>query len=715
MTDVFNINLRYVPDGTLEVHEFLSDGVEDIVSLSGDLAALDFNVENSQALSIIKPYIQRLSIFKAFAFYLLPDQFNFEMAFCHPVEEKADVEQDVSAHIAHGTFAWALNNPNPTTIYGPVTGAPQVMLPIATRRRIHGMFIGIANDDGNNNGISLNLLRVILSLVASRFDNHELTRQMQNQNKLLEVQVQKRTKELERAKEKAEAVSKSRSEFLANMSHEIRTPMNGVLGTLELLRLTALDEKQSNYIEMAYQSGDYLLRLLNDILDLSKYEAGKINIENNSFNLHMAINGVIDMFSSQSTAKGVGLAANYTDGVPEWVSADNTRLLQVLINLVGNALKFTNVGFVTINVSVVEKCDRNYAIRFAVEDSGIGISADAQKRIFNSFEQADSSTTRKYGGTGLGLSLSQRLIGLMGGEIGVESKEGEGSVFWFTINLNKVDEPVEKIEQSDQAEVLLSFSGQNGGGRVLVVEDNPVNQQITKGMLESFGLQVDVVNHGGEVLSALGAQPYDIVLMDVHMPVVNGYEATRLLRNSSFKDIPVIALTADVMKDDIDACFLSGMNDYLCKPISIRLLNKMLAKWLSVSHGMHANTRGKHNKVISRHEVAVDSPILEGLRSSIGNEALKNVLGVFLEDSPPRIELIHDAFIRLDYEALRAVAHALKGGCAMIGANELSSVCAKLEEKGRNSDANDIDKLLDDVDRLFVDVGSVVRRIILDL
>lgn len=710
MNDVYNINLRYVPDGTLEVHEYLADGVEDIVSLSGDLAALDFNVDNAQALSIIKSYIQRLKIFKVFAFYLLPDQLNFELTFCHPEDRVNVIEQDVIEHISHGTFAWALNNPNPTTIYGPVSGLPQVLLPIATRRRIHGMFVGVADEDEKINGISLNLLRVVLSLVANRFDNHELTQRMQNQNKLLEVQVQKRTIELERAKEKAEAISKSRSEFLANMSHEIRTPMNGVLGTLELLRLTNPDNKQSRYIEMAYQSGDYLLKLLNDILDLSKFDAGKVRLDNIDFDLRMAVTGVIDMFANRSASKGIDLDTFIADDVPAWITADNTRLLQILINLVGNSLKFTEHGYVHININVQERAEENIILRFEVKDTGIGIGNEAQKRIFDSFEQADSSTTREYGGTGLGLSLSQRLVGLMGGEIGVESEEGEGSTFWFTLKITEA--MPQSVSPDMNNDNQLPDVDLHGRGRILIVEDNSVNQLITRGMVESFGLQAEVINHGGEVLGALESEEFDLVLMDVHMPVLNGYEATRLLRNSDFRDLPVIALTADVLKDDVDECFASGMDDYLAKPISINALKDMLAKWLNLSADEVAYIREESDSVIAAGGCVLNPSTLENLRASIGDDVLKNVLSLFSEDSLPRLVAMHNAFIATDHEALRSASHSLKGSSAMIGADSLFSICAALEEKGRLAVQDNVEQLLDDAEQALDAVINEIQQVI---
>jgi len=399
------------------------------------------------------------------------------------------------------------------------------------------------------------------------------------------------------AKEAAEAASVSKSQFLANMSHEIRTPMNGVIGFLELLqRQENMGDPQKKYIAMALRSGETLLQLINDILDLSKIEAGKMEIAVTELNLISLVEEVANFFSDQAHRKGIELTVHIEKDVPSTLRGDPVRLRQVLVNLLGNALKFTRQGEISIHVSLAEEEEQSALFRFEVRDTGIGIAPDARLRIFKAFAQADGSTTRQYGGTGLGLAIADQLVSMMGGEIEVESVPGEGSTFRFTARLEKQDNVPASLgdrmlpgaqEEGESSDVPVN-NGKFSAFRVLLAEDNPVNQALGTAMLEYFGCRTDVAEDGLEALEALTAERYDLILMDCQMPRMDGYEATREIRKrespgtgeSGSRRIPIVALTAHALEGDREICLKAGMDDYLSKPYKSDELYSVLARWL---------------------------------------------------------------------------------------------------------------------------------------
>ncbi len=403
--------------------------------------------------------------------------------------------------------------------------------------------------------------------------------ELENMNKELthEIELVKRMeKELKQAKDRAEEMSRTKGEFLANMSHEIRTPMNGVIGTLQLLSDTKLGNTQSEYVNTAYKSAHSLLTILNDILDLSKIEAGKLNIENISLDLRDIVNDLITLHTMTAEEKCVQLYAEIDDQIPEFVVGDPTRIRQVLANLVSNALKFTDKGHVLVRLSIPSSDDAQATIRFEVEDTGIGIRSDIKHKLFQEFTQADGSTTRKYGGTGLGLAIVRQLVEMMHGQFGVDSIEGIGSTFWFTLPLDIGSEHVSKKPKEVDIETRERLRG-----RVLLVEDNQINQMVAQKMLEKFGLDYVLASDGQEALDLLETEDIDVVLMDCQMPVLDGFEATRRLRKQSrFLSLPVIAMTANVMEGDRERCIEAGMNDYIGKPISVTGLKSVLGRWL---------------------------------------------------------------------------------------------------------------------------------------
>ncbi|NJD39703.1 MAG: response regulator [Geobacter sp.] len=407
-----------------------------------------------------------------------------------------------------------------------------------------------------------------------------------HRNRLSEL-VEQRTQELNRARLNAEAANRAKSRFLATMSHEIRTPMNGVLGMLALLQGSGLSDEQQGYVGQAAASGRSLVKLLDDILDISRIEAEKMELICAGFALQPLIEQTISLLSSQAQDKGLRLSATIDQAIPVHLKGDAGRLRQILINLISNGIKFTHQGSVAVQGRLESRHDNQVLLCFEVCDTGIGIPLEKQEVIFEPFTQVDDSPTRSYGGTGLGLAICRQLVQLMQGTITVKSSPGSGSIFRFTVRLEAADGPVP--QQTD----LLTTSKETGAAddvrhsghyRILLAEDELTNQTVTRKILMKAGYLVDVANNGQEALLALEQHDYDLVLMDCMMPVLNGYEATAFIRDPASKvcnhAVPIIALTANAMKEDHDVCLAAGMDDYHAKPIEYPQLLAQLEKWL---------------------------------------------------------------------------------------------------------------------------------------
>ncbi|MGE4244296.1 PAS domain S-box protein [Ramlibacter sp.] len=382
--------------------------------------------------------------------------------------------------------------------------------------------------------------------------------------------------ELRQAKEVAEQATRMKSEFLANMSHEIRTPMNAIIGLSHLALKGSLDDTQRDYIGKVNSSGLHLLGIINDILDLSKVEAGKMNIEDSAFELEGLLENVSNLLAEKCADKGLGLVFDVAPDVPRTLVGDTLRIGQILVNYANNAVKYTETGEVVVSVRTLETDEGTCLLKFTVSDTGIGLSAEEMSRLFRSFSQADSSTTRRYGGTGLGLAISKKLAHLMGGEVGVESRVGEGSRFWFTVRVGVAQPRAEAPKR-----VAAAPSAQRPA-RILLVEDNEINQRVACAMLRGAGHRVDVANDGEEgVRMALDAD-YDLVLMDMQMPVMDGVAATRALRgHERFAKLPIVAMTASAMSTDRELCEQAGMDDFISKPIHPDELLRKVAQWVA--------------------------------------------------------------------------------------------------------------------------------------
>jgi signal transduction histidine kinase/DNA-binding NarL/FixJ family response regulator/predicted hydrocarbon binding protein len=500
--------------------------------------------------------------------------------------------------------------------------------------------------------------------------------------------------EMQRSKLLAEESAKSKSDFVANMSHELRTPLGIILGFTDLVKKTALSPQQKEYLDAISSSGNSLLSIINDILDLSKLDAGKFIIESIPFNIADLLHSVQVMFLSKAKKKNLELTCTVDEEVNSYLSGDPMRLTQILINLIGNAIKFTEKGGVYVSCVVESKQENDLVLKFSIRDTGIGIAADKTTSIFDRFTQADSNITRRYGGTGLGLAITKQLIELQGGNIILKSQDGSGAEFIFTLPYTILDGQHAAIINQEMPETLSFGSFE----KILVVDDNLFNQKLASNILQNNGFMVTVAENGSKALDILKTESFDIILMDIQMPVMDGYRATQLIREEMHITTPVIAMTAHALAGEKEKCMHAGMNDYLSKPFKEKDLLLKIARW----NNDQPATNPEENKIIDL------SFLFSQTRDN--RSFVMEMITLFKQQNPKETAELKEAIDKIDYPGIYRIAHSIRNTTGFFGIDKLiGSDLLAIEKLAKSGNG------IEEIKKLFAIVEQVCRKAVDEL
>jgi signal transduction histidine kinase/CheY-like chemotaxis protein len=621
----------------------------------------------AEILAETRVLLQQLFDFQAIAFLLVDESdHTFVLNDCEPVSRKEYLQHEVDQRIEEGTFAWALNQSRAVLSRTRDDGYTLVLHALATRSRVRGMFVGLLREDSAEiKEAALSLLSMIFFNAANALESSELYRFVNDQKNNLEKIVSQRTRQLQDAHAEAQAANRAKSQFLANMSHEIRTPLTAIIGYAEALRHDGLAEhRRAEALDSIVRAGRHLRDIINDILDLSKIESRRLEIERTAADPLRLLGEIDALLAMQAREKGLVFQTDCEFPLPARILTDPTRLKQILINLCSNAIKFTDSG--EVRVRLAYRPDAS-SVEFTVIDTGIGLTAEQQADVFRPFTQADSTTTRRFGGTGLGLAISSQLAEMLGGSIRVDSTPGKGSCFTLSSHVEPVGTevysdfppPADQPPRALDREANAATEVPRLSGRVLIAEDNPENQQLIALYLENAGVKASVTDNGQRAVEQALANDFDLILMDMQMPEMDGVEATRLLRASGYGR-PILALTANATPDARDLSRAAGCDDFLTKPIDRQHFYRSLARYLQTAEADESKAAPAAARVTESAE-------------------FRKIAQRFAAALPGRIEQMHTMAAQLLWQELGSAAHQLKGSAGSLGYPRLGNFAAEIE------------------------------------